>query len=141
MINVIYIKLPIEKISHLTRPEFINGQEQKFHDRLSQSISKHGMLDPVFMYYHRPGVKDRLQIIVGNNRMVIAKELGIKIIPAIVVQFDAENSDLKGRVLNSDDEIKKLFSVPQKVEIRRNKEGWIDQVTPYGFNKDYFLYQ
>ena len=141
MINVIYIKLPIERISHLTRPEFINGQEHKFHDRLSKSISKHGMLDPVFMYHHRPGVKDRLKIIVGNNRMVVAKELGIKIIPAIIVQFDAENSDLKGRVLNSDDEIKKLFSVPQKVEIRRNKEGWIDQIVPYGFNKNHFLYQ
>ena len=139
MINVIYIKLPIEKISYLTRPEFISGQEQKFHDRLSQSIAKHGMLDPVFMY-HRQGVKDRLQVIVGNNRMVVAKELGIKIIPAIVVQFNAENSDLKGKILNSDDEIKKLFRVPHIVEIRKNKEGLIDQVVPYGFNKNYSLY-
>tara|TARA_Y100001951_G_scaffold99558_1_gene101722 strand:+ start:182 stop:601 length:420 start_codon:yes stop_codon:yes gene_type:complete len=137
--NVIYIELPIEKISYLTRPEFINGQEQKFHDKLSRSISKHGMLDPVFMY-HRQGVKDRLQVIVGNNRMVVAKELGIKIIPAIVVQFNAENSDLKGKILNSDDEIKHLFRVPHAVEIRKNKEGLIDQVVPYGFNKNYSLY-
>ncbi len=139
MTNVIYIELPIEKISYLTRPEFINGQEQKFHDKLSRSISKHGMLDPVFMY-HRQGVKDRLQVIVGNNRMVVAKELGIKIIPAIVVQFNAENSDLKGKILNSDDEIKHLFRVPHAVEIRKNKEGLIDQVVPYGFNKNYSLY-
>ena len=97
------------------------------------------MLDPVFMY-HRQGVKDRLQVIVGNNRMVVAKELGIKIIPAIVVQFNAENSDLKGKILNSDDEIKHLFRVPHAVEIRKNKEGLIDQVVPYGFNKNYSLY-
>ena len=142
MINVIYIELPIEKISHLTRPEFINGQEQKFHDKLLQSISKNGMLDPVFIYHQHSGFKDQLKVIVGNNRMVIAKELGIKIIPAIVIQFDAENSDLKGKVLNSDDEIKKLFRVPHEVEVRRHKEeGWIDQVTPYGFKKDYSLYQ
>ena len=140
MTNVIYIELPIEKISYLTRPEFINGQEQKFHDKLSRSISKHGMLDPVFMY-HRQGVKDRLQVIVGNNRMVVAKELGIKIIPAIVVQFNAEKSSLKGKVLNSDDEIKKLFRIPHEVEVRRNKEGWIDQVTSCSFRKNYSLYQ
>ncbi len=142
MINVIYIELPIEKISHLTRPEFVNGQEQKFHDRLSQSISKNGMLDPVFIYHQHSNYKDQLKVIVGNNRMVVAKELGIKIIPAIVVQFNAENSDLKGKVLNSDDEIKQLFHVPHKVEVRRHKEeGWIDQVTPCGFRKDYSLYQ
>jgi|TARA_Y100000310_G_scaffold107010_1_gene105465 hypothetical protein len=142
VINVIYIELPIEKISHLTRPEFVNGQEQKFHDRLSQSISKNGMLDPVFIYHQHSNYKDQLKVIVGNNRMVVAKELGIKIIPAIVVQFNAENSDLKGKVLNSDDEIKQLFHVPHKVEVRRHKEeGWIDQVTPCGFRKDYSLYQ
>ena len=142
MINVIYIELPIEKISHLTRPEFVNGQEQKFHDRLSQSISKNGMLDPVFIYHQHSNYKDQLKVIVGNNRMVVAKELGIKIIPAIIVQFDVENSNLKGKVLNSDDEIKQLFHVPHKVEVRRHKEeGWIDQVTPCGFRKDYFSYQ
>ena len=134
MINVIYIKLPIEKISYLTRPEFINGQEQKFHDRLSQSISKYGMLDPVFIYHQHSNFKDQLKIIVGNNRMVVAKELGIKIIPSIVIQFNAENSNLKGKILNSDDEIKKLFSRPNQVDVRRHKkEGWIDQVVPYGF--------
>ena len=134
MINVIYVELPIEKISHLTRSEFINGQEQKFHDRLSQSISKKGMLDPVFIYHQHPRYKDRLKVIVGNNRMVVARELGIKIIPAIVIQFNAENSNLKGKILNSDDEIKKLFSRPNQVDVRRHKkEGWIDQVVPYGF--------
>ena len=141
MINVIYVELPIEKISHLTRSEFINGQEQKFHDRLSQSISKKGMLDPVFIYHQHPGYKDRLKVIVGNNRMVVAKELGIKIIPAIVIQFNAENSSLKGKVLNSDGEIKKLFHIPHEVKVRRNKEGWIDQVTSCNFKKNYSLYQ
>ena len=134
MIDVIYIELPIEKISYLTRPEFINGQEQRFHTKLSQSISKYGMLDPVFIYYQHSNFKNQLKIIVGNNRMVVAKELGIKIIPAIVIQFDSENSNLKGKVLNNDDEIKKLFSRPNQVDVRRHKEeGWIDQVVPYGF--------
>jgi len=134
MINVIYIELPIEKISYLTRPEFINGQEQRFHTKLSQSIFKHGMLDPVFIYHQHPNFKNQLKVIVGNNRMVVAKELGIKTIPAIVIQFNAENSNLNGKILNSDDEIKKLFSRPNQVDVRRHKkEGWIDQVVPYGF--------
>ena len=45
-------------------------------------------------------------------------------ISCIVTQFDAENSKLKGRVLNTDDEIKSLFHVPKHVVITR-EEGWV----------------
>ena len=141
MIETIYTELPFEKIDYMDRPEFHN-EEKEFKKALTISMTKYGIKDPVYCWANGKAYGDIIKVIVGNNRMVVAKELGIKIIPAIVVQFNAENSDLKGKVLNSDDEIKRLFHVPHEVDVRRHKEeGWIDQIVPYGFRKDYSLYQ
>ncbi len=124
MINTIYAELPRESITYVTRPEFVNGQEQGFHNTLKKSIAKSGMKDPIFIYYQSRRWGNELKVIVGQNRMVIAEELNIKIIPCIITQFDAENSKLKGKVLNTDDEIKSLFHVPEHVVIKRRK-GWV----------------
>ena len=133
MIQTIYAELPREKIIHLTRPEFINGQEQSFHDALTASISEHGFRDPVYCYYNHKTWGDKIKVIVGNNRMVVAKELDIKIIPAIITNFKADEFPLEGRVLKTDDEIRALFHLPDQLQIRRDKNGDIDQVTPPHF--------
>ena len=124
MINTIFAKLPREQITFVTRPEFVNGQEQKFHNALKKSMAKSGMKDPIFIYYQSKRWGDKLKVMGGQNRMVVAEELNIKIIPCIVTQFDAENSKLKGQVLKTDEEIKNLFHLPERVVIRR-KEGWV----------------
>ena len=124
MINTIYAELPRESITYITRPEFINGQEQKFHDALKKSIAKYGIKDPIFILYQHKRWEDKLKVLAGQNRMVVAKELGIKTIPCIITQFDAENSKLKGRILNTDEEIKSLFHAPEHVVIRR-REGYV----------------
>jgi len=133
MIQTIYAKFPREKITYLTRPEFINGQEQSFHDALKASMSKYGFRDPVFCYYNHQNWGGKIKIIVGNNRMVVAKELDIKIIPAIVTNFKADESPLEGQVLKTDDEIRALFYLPDQLHIRRHEKGFIDQVTPPHF--------
>jgi hypothetical protein len=46
MTGLVYKKLPIEDITHLRRPEFINGDEQKFYDALLKSIKLCGMRRP-----------------------------------------------------------------------------------------------
>ena len=124
MINTIYTELPRDQITYVVRPEFVNGQEQKFHDVLKKSIVKSGMKDPIFILYQSERWGNKLKVIAGQNRMVIAKELDIKIIPCIITQFDAENSKLKGRILNTDEEIKSLFHAPEHVVIRR-REGYV----------------
>jgi len=128
MIQTIYAKFPREKITYLTRPEFINGQEQSFHDALKASMSKYGFRDPVYGYYNHQQWGGKIKIIVGNNRMVVAKELDIKTIPAVITNFKADESPLEGRVLKTDDEIRALFYLPKELTIRRHKEGFIDQV-------------
>mgnify|MGYP003136938977 CR=1 FL=1 len=124
MINTIYAELPRDQITYVVRPEFVNGQEQEFHDALKKSIAKSGMKDPIFIHYQSERWGNKLKVIAGQNRMVIAEELNIKIIPCIITQFDAENSKLKGRILNTDEEIKSLFHAPEHVVIRR-REGYV----------------
>ena len=133
MIQTIYAKLPREKIEHLTRPEFINGTEQSFHDALKISMSKYGFRDPVYCHYRSKTYGNRIKIIVGNNRMVVAKELNIPIVPAVITNFKADEFPLEGQVLKTDDEIRALFYLPKQLHVRRDKNGDIDQVTPAHF--------
>ena len=133
MIQTIYVKLPREKISHLTRTEFMNGQEQSFHEALTASMSKYGFRDPVYCWYHSKTYGNKIKVIVGNNRMVVAKELNIPMVPAVITNFKAEEFPLEGKILNTDEDVKALFYLPKKLHVRRDKNGDIDQVTPAHF--------
>ena len=133
MIQTIYAKLPREKISHLTRDEFINGQEQSFHNCLKASMAEHGFKDPVYCWHNSNNWGNQIKVIVGNNRMVVAKELNIPIVPAVITNYKADEFPLEGRVLKTDDEIRALFHLPEQLHIRRDKNGDIDQVSPPWF--------
>ena len=67
--------------------------------------------------------------------MVVAKELGIKTIKAVVTNFKADEFPLEGEVLNTDAEIKKLFHLPNDLQIRRDENGDVDQVMPVYYMK------
>ena len=133
MIQTIYTEVPREKIIYLERAEFMNGQEQSFRDALTASMSKHGFRDPVYCWYHSKNWKDKIKVIVGNNRMVVAKELKIPIVPAVITNFKADQFPLEGKILNTDEEVKALFYLPEKLHVRRDENGDIDQVTPAYF--------
>ena len=127
MIETIYTELPFDQITYLDRPEF-HKEEKEFKKALTQSMTKSGMKDPVYCWYNSKPYKDKIHTIVGNNRMTVAKELGIKKVKAIITNFKADQFPLKGRVLKTDEEIKKLFHLPDRVEVRRDKNGEVDQV-------------
>ena len=134
MIKVIYKELPINEISYLDREEFSpTGPEKGFYNFLKKSISKHGLKDPVHIEYGGKSYGDIFKVIVGNNRMVIAKELGIDKIPTIIVNHKADTFNIEGKILNTDEDIRKYFYLPDKVEIRRKKDV-IDQIMPIEFN-------
>ena len=135
MIKIIYKELPIDQISYLNRAEFSpTGPEKEFYSLLKNSVSKYGFRDPVYIEYGSEDYGDILKVIVGNNRMVIAKELGINKIPAIILNLKANTFNIEGKVLNTDEDIKKYFHLPDKVEIRRDKKGVIDKVMTINFN-------
>ena len=113
----------------------MNGQEQSFHDILTASMSKYGFKDPVYCVYNHKTWGDKIKVIVGNNRMVVAKELDIQIIPAVITNFKADESPLEGRVLKTDDEIRALFHLPDQLQIRRDQDGNIDQVMAPHFQR------
>ena len=129
MIETIYIELPFEKITYLDRPEF-HTQEKEFKKALTQSMATYGMKDPVYCWYNSKPYGDKIHIIVGNNRMTVAKELGIKTIKAVVTNFKADEFPLEGEVLETDAEIKKLFHLPNELQIRRDENGNVEQVMP-----------
>ena len=106
MTGLVYKELPIEDITHLTRAEFINGQEQKFYNALLNSMTEHGMRDPIFIS-QRKDKEDKviLKVLVGNNRKVIAKQLGLKLIRSIVKLLDPNDNNIEGRPLNNEQEI------------------------------------
>jgi len=133
MIQTIYTEVPREKIIYLERAEFMNGQEQSFRDALTASMSKHGFRDPVYCYYNHKRWGDKIKIIVGNNRMVVAKELKIPIVPAVITNFKADQFPLEGKILTTDEDVKALFYLPEKLHVRRDENGDIDQVTPAHF--------
>ena len=135
MIETIYTELPFEKIAYLDREEFYKEGEKKFKEALTQSMKKYGMKDPVYCWYNSKPYGDKIHIIVGNNRMTIAKELGIKNIKAVVTNFKADEFPLAGEVLETDAEIKKLFHLPNQLQIRRDANGDVDQVMPVYYMK------
>ena len=97
MIEIVYIELPFEKISYLDRPEF-HTQEKEFKKALTESMTKYGMKDPIYCWANSKAYGDIIKVIVGNNRMTVAKELGIKTITAIVTNFKSDEFPLKGTV-------------------------------------------
>jgi hypothetical protein len=129
--KIIYKELPIEDIAYLNREEFSEkGSEKAFYQHLKQSIAKHGIKDPVYIVYGDKAYGDILKVIVGNNRMVIAKTLGIKTIPSIINNLKSDTHSIEGTILETDEDIKRYFHLPDQLQIRRTKEGIIDQIMP-----------
>ena len=129
MIETIYIELPFEKITYLDRPDF-HKEEKELKDALTASMTTYGMKDPVYCWANGKAYGNIIKVIVGNNRMTVAKELGIKTIKAVVTNFKADEFPLEGEVLETDAEIKKFFHLPNQLQIRRDKNGDVDQVVP-----------
>ena len=129
---IIYTKLPIEDIKYTDRPE-LHNQEIKFKTALMKSIKKYGIIDPIYAEVGNDYGR-YIKVIVGNNRMSVAKELGIKEIPIIVNIYDP-TFKLEGRELKTDDEIRSLFKLGKDLQIRKDKKGNIDQIMPPWYNK------
>ena len=126
MTGLIYKEVPVKDITHLTRPEFINGEEKLFNQTLRKSLQTYGMRDPVFIRQLKEGT---LKITVGNNRMVMAKELGFEKVPCVIKLYDPNNNNLNGRPLTNEEEIKNLFYSKEGLEIKK-QDGIIWEVMP-----------
>ena len=98
------IKIVYKKISTLKpadyNPRKISDAEKK---TIEESIKQFGIVDPIIVNQH----KDRKNIIIGGHqRVLVAKGLGIKEIPCILVSLDLD----KERELN--------------VRLNKNVAGW-----------------
>ena len=135
MTGLVYKELPIEDITYIERTEFLNGIEQKFYDALLKSIKLYGMRDPIFISQCKDTKGNViLKVVVGNNRMVIAKELGFKLIRAIVKLLDPKNNNIGGKPINTDQEIIDLFYHKEGLSIKK-EDGIIYEVMPKNLQK------
>ena len=128
MTKLIYTKLPISLIHYENRPE-LYSEEKEFKKSLTESIKKHGIIEPIYAEYGND-YGDKIKVIVGNNRMAVAEELGIGTVPIIVNIYKPEKFSLEGRELKTDEDIRALFKLKNQLQIRRDKEGRIDQIMP-----------
>ena len=95
MTKLIYTELPISLVHYENRPEF-HKEEKEFKKSLTESIKKHGIIEPIYAEYgHDYG--DKIKVIVGNNRMAVAEKLGIETVPIIVNIYNPEKFHLEGR--------------------------------------------
>jgi hypothetical protein len=132
MTGLVYKELPIGDITHIERTEFINGTEKKFYSTLLQSMTQYGMRDPVYINQLENGT---LKVTVGNNRMVIAKKLGVEKIPCVIRLHDPNNNDIEGRPLKTEQEIIDLFYHKEGLNIKK-KDGIIFEVMPKNTQKN-----
>jgi len=132
MTGLVYKELPIGDITHIERTEFVNGTEKKFYSTLLQSMTQYGMRDPVYINQLENGT---LKVTVGNNRMVIAKKLGVEKIPCVIRLHDPNNNDIEGRPLKTEQEIIDLFYHKEGLNIKK-KDGIIFEVMPKNTQKN-----
>ena len=128
MTKLIYTELPISLVHYENRPEF-HRAEKEFKKSLTESIKKHGIIEPIYAEYGND-YGDKIKVIVGNNRMAVAEELGIETVPIIVNIYKPDKFSLEGRELKTDEEIRSLFKLKNQLQIRRDEEGRIDQIMP-----------
>tara|TARA_R100001244_G_scaffold127421_3_gene97975 strand:+ start:327 stop:776 length:450 start_codon:yes stop_codon:yes gene_type:complete len=138
MINDIYTELPVSSLPCLNDARWTWDKEEKdFRDNLTESITKVGIKDPIHVWYENDLSPKHTKFMVrtGASRLRVAVKLGIKNVKAIVTQFKSEKSPLTGCTLHTDKVIKQLFAFPDKVRIKRNKEGWIESISTGGSKK------
>ena len=87
------------------------------------------MRDPIFISQYKDKGRVILKVIVGNNRMVIAKKLGFKLVRSIVKLLNPKNNDIQGRPLNNEQEIIDLFQSKEGLVIKK-EQGIIYEVMP-----------
>tara|TARA_R100000687_G_C6360549_1_gene123225 strand:+ start:106 stop:513 length:408 start_codon:yes stop_codon:yes gene_type:complete len=131
MTGLVYKEVSAQDITHLTRPEFIGNQEKKFNSALKESISQYGLRDPIYINQLKNGT---LKVAVGNNRMVIAKELEIEKIPCVIKLYNPLDNNIKGKVLNTEKEIEDLFYTKEGLKIKK-QNGVICEVMPKNYQK------
>ncbi len=101
---------------------------QHQHNTLTDSIKRFGLVDPILVNIH----PDRKDIIIGGHqRVTVAKELGIKTVPTVELELDAE----KEQELN--------------VRLNKNTGEWnwdglannfdVDDLITWGFNEKELL--
>jgi len=88
MVPIDQILVPEERVTSVLDDEILN--------ELRESIKQHGILQPLQL----AKVGDKLVLIDGLHRLMVAKELGIREVPAIVTEMDEKELLITNLIVN-----------------------------------------
>jgi len=88
MVPIDQILIPEERVTSVLDDEILN--------ELRESIKQHGILQPLQL----AKVGDKLVLIDGLHRLMVAKELGIREVPAIVTEMDERELLITNLIVN-----------------------------------------
>ena len=126
-----YTEIDLSKIqTHKIRFDW-EGKEKIFRDLLYKSISEVGIKDPIHLWYDSPLKKNDFLTRAGNSRLAVASHLGINKIKCIITNFSPDTNKFKGRLLETESEIKEVFHVPESVHVVWHK-GWLSVANTSG---------
>jgi ParB family chromosome partitioning protein len=89
------VELPIEKI--LAAPWNANSMDDRMIQRLRESISRYGLLQPLVV---RPISKSQYEVLSGNQRLRVLKENHLTRVPCIIVNLNDAEAMLLAQALN-----------------------------------------
>ncbi len=89
------VELPIQKI--LTAPWNANNMDIRTMQRLRESLSRYGLLQPLVV---RPISKSQFEVLSGNQRLKVLRENNYKRIPCVIVDLNDAEAMLLAKALN-----------------------------------------
>ncbi len=89
------VELPIKKLQGA--PWNANRMDEAAIGRLRESISRYGLVQPLVV---RPVGRSQYEVLGGNQRLRIIREMGVRRVPCIVVNLDDANAMLLAEALN-----------------------------------------
>lgn len=105
-VNPVSVRIPTDDFPHAdqSRRLFeITGTDE--YKALRKSVNENGFLDPIVIL-SRPG---SVRVELGEQRILLARELGVKSLEAIVLDISDGVNQIDGRRLHRLDEVCELF--------------------------------
>ncbi|MFC1917229.1 ParB/RepB/Spo0J family partition protein [Chloroflexota bacterium] len=88
-------ELPINQL--IEAPWNPNQMDEVTLNRLKESLSRYGLVNPLVV---RPTENAHYEVLSGNQRLKVIQEIGLKLVPCVIVKLDDEEAMLLAQALN-----------------------------------------
>jgi ParB family chromosome partitioning protein len=89
------VEIPVEQLKE--DPNNANVMDQQMTDRLRESIRRYGLVQNLVV---RPKGKDAYEVLSGNQRLKVIKEMGFTVVSCVVIEVSDAQARLLSQALN-----------------------------------------